>query len=698
MEHEDPRRGLDHSPPGSSVFQRRKKSLLGLRRTPGHKFSPSYYLRNSSYKYSRGGTSTSAGSSLSVGDELLENLNSALRALGSTPSKVCFKSPISPIPVMQSLDDDTSETGPVYSTPGPEARSVSLKSPCADAMPGVAAPDSAKKLMDLQQKHSSLLNECAELETQVLKAEKRRETLHSQLVELDLDVKGMKQVKQRLESDIKDLESCEDVKKKDMDALDNVMKEREARLYDVEKEIQEARDRLGETESQIEHAQREKRSIESSIDILEKQLDEARARLDDMEDQIEKKQAKVEDLALTFNGLQQSVLEATSRRDEFNQAAQKAEDKIRDAEETVRKLEGLTSEGCFLVEDQSHRAAIAQEEWERAEQWLGEIQCEIVESSARLEAKRSMLREMDRSLAPYVQAVEGVADCSHIVQDIEKQRVLLKELERANALKYEEAIALGKQIESLKQQRGQILLGKSASTEERIQNSSGSFGPSLDDDKVKDGVHHSLLEENSSLNRSLQEALHEIEKLSHLQQNIHMSEIMEKRLQERERQLEKAMSAVNLVIQKTEVAERRADDAENAYVRMKSKYEAPHVIHMRNQGHAQSEIDSDVSSIEGKALEKENYHAEMNVAGGLVERLRREKLEALERIHRLTGETDFIRSGLRKDILRRRMNRFLLHHEQNTGIAHHGFAMDTTSQIPAVHQPLTADSDMNQIV
>eukprot|EP00889_Picochlorum_renovo_P005863 jgi/Picre1/32893/NNA_008222.t1 len=84
-------------------------------------------------------------------------------------------------------------------------------------------------------------------------------------------------------------------------------------------------------------------------------------------------------------------MEATSRKDELNQAAQKAEDKIRDAEETVRKLEGLTSEGCFLVEDQSHRAAIAQEEWERAEQRLGEIQSEIVESSARLEAKRSML-------------------------------------------------------------------------------------------------------------------------------------------------------------------------------------------------------------------------------------------------------------------------------------------------------------------
>lgn len=694
MEYEDSRRGLDHSSPGSSVFQRRKKSLLGLRRTPGQNISPSYYLRNSSYKYSRGGTSISAGSSHSVGDELLENLNSALRALGSTPSKVCLKSPISPIPVMQSLEDDTRETGPVYSTPRAEARSVSLRSPCAD----VAPPDSAKKLMDLQQKHSSLLNECAELETQVLKAEKRRETLHGQLVELDSDVKNMKQEKQRLESDIKDLESCEEVKKKDLDALGDVVKEREARLYDVEREIREARDRLGETESHIEHAQREKCSIESSIEVLEKQMEEARARLDDMENEIEKKKAMVEDLTLKYNGLQESVMEATSRKDELNQAAQKAEDKIRDAEETVRKLEGLTSEGCFLVEDQSHKAAIAQEEWERAEQRLGEIQSEIVESSARLEAKRSMLREMDRSLAPYVQAVEGggVADCSHIVQDIEKQRVLLNELERANTLKFEEAIALGKHIESLKQQRGQVLLGKGASTDERVRNSSESSVPAPnDDEKVED---HNLIEENSSLKRSLQEALHEIEKLSHLQQNIHMSEIMEKRLRERERQLEKAMSAVNLIIQKTEAVERRADDAENAYARMKSKYEAPHGIHVRNQGHAQSDIDSDVSSIEGKTLEKENDHAEMNVAGGLVERLRREKLEALERIHRLTGETDFIPSGLRKDILRRRMNRFVLHHEQNKGNAHQGFAMNATSQIPAVHQPLTAAIDMNQVM
>jgi len=127
----------------------------------------------------------------------------------------------------------------------------------------------------------------------------------------------------------------------------------------------------------------------------------------------------------------------------------------------VRKLEGLTSEGCFLVEDQSHRAAIAQEEWERAEQRLGEIQSEIVESSARLEAKRSMLREMDRSLAPYVQAVEGggVADCSHIVQDIEKQRVLLNELERANTMKFEEAIALGKHIELAETAKGAGITG-----------------------------------------------------------------------------------------------------------------------------------------------------------------------------------------------------------------------------------------------
>lgn len=279
MELEDSRPSFDHSSPGSRSAWKRKKSLLGLRRTPGHSQSPSYYLRNSIYKYSRAGTSTSAGSSHSVGDELLENLNSALRALGSTPSKVCLKSPI---PVMQSLDDDKSVSGPVYSTPRSATRTVGLEFSFID---GTTPPDSARKLMDLQQKHSSLLNDCAELETQVLKAEKRRESLHNQLVELDSDVKTMKQVKESIESDIKDLESCEGVKKKDLDALDEVVKLREAGLYDVERQIREARDRLGDTEAQIEHAQRAKHSIECSIEDLKKQLEEARARLVDMEDQ-----------------------------------------------------------------------------------------------------------------------------------------------------------------------------------------------------------------------------------------------------------------------------------------------------------------------------------------------------------------------------------------------------------------------------
>jgi len=103
-------------------------------------------------------------------------------------------------------------------------------------------------------------------------------------------------------------------------------------------------------------------------------------------------------------------------------------------------LEEVAIEGEHLVEDQSRKAsaAIAELEWMDAE--LGRLSAQLVEYDARVDAKKSMLREFE--------ALE--AGSKDRIQELQGQRLLMEELERHNAAALDETRRLAAEIRNLK--------------------------------------------------------------------------------------------------------------------------------------------------------------------------------------------------------------------------------------------------------
>jgi hypothetical protein len=104
-------------------------------------------------------------------------------------------------------------------------------------------------------------------------------------------------------------------------------------------------------------------------------------------------------------------------------------------------LEDVAIEGEHLVEEQSRKAsaAIAELEWMDAE--LGRLSAQLVEYDARLDAKKSILRELE--------ALE--AGSKDRIQELQGQRLLMEELERHNAAALDETRRLAVEIRNLKQ-------------------------------------------------------------------------------------------------------------------------------------------------------------------------------------------------------------------------------------------------------
>jgi chromosome segregation ATPase len=580
----------------------------------------------SNSKYAMNGVASSgtrtSSTGFSHGEALLLNLDSALRALESTPKSRFSDSfrptvdesiDVSPIPVMKSLDDDGEGQ---YSTPVRQRESWSASPSPLHPLELVESRDSpADRMMRLQQNHSALVNDCAQLEAHVLKAEQKRDMLHKKIMGLDADINQLKNQKSDMENSIESMRREYETKIADMRSLDELFTEREGQLAEVEGQIKVATRDLELLNIRIQDSKLDQEKMNKCLDETNVSLSKKKAELASLRDEHEAMQS-------SCNTLQYDVTTMTSRKEELQRDIQHMKDEIQESEETMRRIQSLTSEGCILVEDQSRKAAIAQEKWEFAEQRLAEIECQLLETSSRLQAKKDMIREFDQKHAP----------CSVENEDPEiKNRIaLLQQLDDTTKTKLEERMALEREILSLK---------SSKNTEKEQMSSSGAC---LELEQ--------LSERNQSLEHSLNQALAEVDRLTHRHESIRTCQALQMKLSDTENRLECALKEVEYYEHAIAAGQTRVEKAEMAYHKVKS--ELTHAQEDLEQKDAiikelqssSSRVENEVQALERKQETARQYATEKDQ---IIRQLRREKHEAMERIQELHETVGRLKSSVR---------------------------------------------------
>lgn len=537
-------------------------------------------------------------------DALLTNLNSALKALGGTPlharSSNKFISEIdedvssrimSPILPMQSLEDEL-QNSPVHS---------------------------ADKVMKMQEKHSQLVQQCAELERHVIDAENKHVSLHKKLVDTQGEIQKLRQEKTLVSDSLERVSKEHDDHGQKLESLREECKKQRTVLEDIESRVHLATDSLHCLEdSKAEH-----------IDALEHVKDLVKSKkkkIKKLDRVIDEKKMSIKELGGKQNALREEIKDAATVKDELLDLAAKAQQELHEIEETKKRLDLLSSEGFFLVEDQSKKATLAQEQWEKAEERLGEIETQLVEASARLEAKKAMIRELEES---WIDRVD-VENVKHGGEEFRSQVLLLRQLRETTAAKLKERMKLTEEIESLRKDKKRITeVGKHVNVDSRL------------DAYCK------------SLERALEEATAEIGRLqTKSTDSTKVCQVLQARLKEKESQLSCALDDIDHSNKLLDIARDRAEEIEMAHGRMIDEF----------KGHGMISKDSNPGGIwqsfsacqDIQTVEKDDhdvYLASLQRKDTIVARLRRERYDAIQRIQGISGQSGQIRSSLHGSIM-----------------------------------------------
>lgn len=450
------------------------------------------------------------GSGQRTSDELVDNLNSALRALGGTPSKLDIGS-YSPVPAMQSLDitgsalgsprtpgdasssltksvsvgsgDDYDERGGalLIESPGSMEHGVGLlsESPSVKGM---------RHVMDLQEKHRKLLQKCSILENQALQAEKRVTDSDKRVEKNACEMEKMQESIRDVQNRLEELEDEETVRQVDMKRLDDAIKGKESVLRSLQFDVDKLKSKKMTLENEVEQAQEDVSSLVSKLDVLHATAREV--------DQMENERFEIKKSILVLkeeeNQIAESMKEYQHMVEEANRSMEKSVDEMIRAEETA--------------ESHHVRALRAKEEWETYAMKSKEVQCELVEASARLEAKRAMIQ--DSAAAAKINQERVVQSCE-LEQKINEQQILLEQLENSNRIKLEESKTLSARLVQLKQEEEKSLHKDIKQLDHALEEENRALKLKIEchDQVVKD-----LEQSRNDMEASLQEALKEIER------------------------------------------------------------------------------------------------------------------------------------------------------------------------------------------
>ena len=434
-------------------------------------------------------------------DELVENLNSALRALGGTPSKLDIGS-YSPVPAMQSLDIISSPRTPgdassslKKSAAGDERRSGALviESPVSERGVGLLSESPAVKgmrhVMDLQEKHGKLLQECSDLEKQIALAEKRIRESDKRVEKNAREMEQMHRNIRELQNQLEKLKDDEALRQGDLKNLEDAIKDKQSilnsLLYDVDRLLREK----SMLENEVQNAQENVNSLVSKLDFLHATAREA--------EQMEKERDDINNNIILLKEEEKKIAESTKEHqlmaEEANRSMEKSVDEMIQAEE--------------MAESHRVKALRAKEDWEKYAMRSKEVQCELVEASARLEAKRAMIQ--DSAAAAHINQ-ERVVQSRELELKIKEQKILLEQLENSNRVKLEESKALSARLAQLKQD-----------DDRSLHNDNKQVDPGLLEEenralKLKvegyEQVVKDLEQSRNAMEASLQEALKEIER------------------------------------------------------------------------------------------------------------------------------------------------------------------------------------------
>lgn len=426
-----------------------RKSRVVLRNA-GRVGSPSLSIVEGSGRHRTGGQQSNKstpsrfryGSGQRASDELVENLNSALRALGGTPSKLDIGS-YSPVPAMQSLDIMGSPRTPgdasssLKKTVGDDDRrngALVIESPVSERGVGLLSESPSfkgmKHVMDLQEKHGKLLQECSDLEKQVALAEKRIRESDKKVEKNAREMKKMQESIQNVQNRLEELEDEEALRQGDIKNLDDAIKDKESILSSLVYDVDRLWSKKSMLENEVQNAQDNVNSLVSKLDVLHATAREV--------EQMEKERDDIKNAITLLKEEEKKIAESTKEHqlvaEEANRSMEKSVDEMIQAEE--------------MAESHRVRALRAKEEWEKYAMKSKEVQCELVEASARLEAKRAMIQ--DSAAAAHI-TQERVVQSRELELKIKEQQILLEQLENSNRVKLEESKKLSARLAQLKQ-------------------------------------------------------------------------------------------------------------------------------------------------------------------------------------------------------------------------------------------------------
>jgi chromosome segregation ATPase len=549
-----------------------------------------------------GATAMTTTSTSLAHDALLSNLNSALKALGGTPLNARSSNRfiteidedvssriISPIQPMRSLEDDLQQSSPVHS---------------------------ADKVMKMQEKHSQLVQQCAELERSVIDAENKRDSLHKKLMDTQGEIQTLKQEKALVSDALETLSIEHDNRRKSLDSLRSECKNQESVLGDIEKRIQLATNSLRCLEdSKAEHMD----ALEHVKDLVKSK----KKKIKKLDGIIDDKKMSIQELGDKQRALCEEIKEATATKDELLGRAAKAQQELQESEETRRRLECLSSEGYVLVEDQSRKATLAQEKWEKAEEQLAEIESQLVEASARLEAKKAMIRELEESWMDRID-IESV---KYDGEECRSQILLLRQLKETTAAKLKERMKLTEEIESLRKSKQRITEGS----------------------KYKDPGLDTYCQ---SLERALEEATAEVDRLqSKSTDSSDVCQVLQAQLHKKENQLSCALDEIDHSNKLLDITRNRVQEIETAYGKMIEDFRGHEMMSNVGTPEENSQPFSPCQDCQISDKDTDVCISSLQRKDSIVARLRRERYDAMQRIQGISGQTDQIRSCLHGSIM-----------------------------------------------
>eukprot|EP00890_Picochlorum_soloecismus_P005188 jgi/Picsp_1/5670/NSC_03029-R1_---NA--- len=589
------------------------------------------------------------GSGQRASDQLVENLNSALRALGGTPSKLDIGS-YSPVPAMQSLDIVGSPRTPgdvssslIKSVAGDDERGgvLVIESPASlECGMGLLSESPSvkgmKHVMGLQEKHGKLLQKCSILEDQALQAEKRIRESDRKVEKNAREMEKMKESIRDVQNRLEELEDEESLRRDDLKELDDAIKDKESILRSLQCDVDKLRSKKMTLEIQVQEAQEDVNSLISKLEVLHataREVEQMEKERDDIKKSILALKEEEKKIAKSMKEYQHMVEEA-------NRSMEKSVEEMIQAEE--------------MAESHHVRALRAKEEWETYAMKSKEVQCELVEASARLEAKREIIQ--DSAAAAQINQ-ERVVQSRELEQKINEQQVLLEQLENSNRIKLEESKTLTARLAQQKQEGDGSIYNDNRQLDHALEEENRKL-------KLKIECHEQVVKDlelgRNDMEASLQEALKEIERLTHQHASIKTSEVLQMRLNDTEYRLENALVDLQFAQNRIKVAENgcskhrmEIDRLEKSYQDSLACIEEKDAVLSHIKG-SSALVEEEVGRCE-KSIQKYAIKNADNLK--LIKLLTREKTEAVERASRLQDQVDELRSCLRRQTLKQQIKK-----------------------------------------